>query len=82
MVEGVKDEITMLRVVIRRVMNLADVQDLECAISALGALGMAATRLAGLLKTQKILIGDNDELTDAINSALAEIIQEMRPERG
>jgi hypothetical protein len=76
---GLQDEISMLRVVTRRVMKLSKgVEDLDEAITVLGALGIAATRLAGLLKTQKILGGEQtDEVTAAINQALNDVIKEL-----
>ena len=75
--EGLTDEINMLRVITRRVMELAnDVEKLDTAVEVLGALGLAATRLAGLLKIQKILGTDDGEVTAAISEALTEILKE------
>lgn len=77
--EGLSDEINMLRVITRRVMELADdVEKLDTAVEVLGALGLAATRLAGLLKIQKILGADEGEVTAAISEALTEILKEWK----
>lgn len=48
---GLDSEVAMLRVFTRRVFELADgIQDLKEARESLGALGLAATRLAALLR--------------------------------
>lgn len=75
--EGLQDEINMLRVITRRVLELAnDVEQIDIAVEILGALGLAAARLAGLLKVQKILCGDEGEVTKAISEALTDILKE------
>ena len=69
----------MLRVVTRRVLTLAnDQHDLVTATAALGALGIAATRLAGLLKTQRLLGQDGSESTRAIADALSAVLHEFK----
>ena len=77
--DGLTDEITMLRVMMRRTMDLADKSksQLETATATLGILGMTATRLAGLLRTQKLLGGDNSSTAAAIAQALSEVAQEL-----
>jgi len=75
--EGLQDEITMMRVITRRVFRLADgFQDIEDAINLLGALGMASTHLAGLLRQQQIIHGSTDSVTDALSEALSELLTE------
>lgn len=75
---GLEDEIKMLRVVLRRTLELADgVSDIEDATKTLNVLGAAATRLAGLLRTQKYLDGSGGDAAMAISQALTDIIQEM-----
>lgn len=72
------DEIKMLRVVLRRTFALAeDNTDLEDAVKTLNVLGAAATRLSGLLRTQKLLDGRGGDAALAISQALTDIIQEM-----
>jgi hypothetical protein len=74
---GLQDEIAMMRVVTRRVMDLANEQnDLGGMINTLSALGLAATRLAGLLRVQKLLGGDDGEVTRAVNEALNDVLKE------
>ena len=75
--EGLQDEITMMRVITRRVFRLADgFQDIEDAINLLGALGMASTHLAGLLRQQQIIHGSTDTVTEALSEALSELLTE------
>jgi uncharacterized protein YjcR len=72
------DEIAMLRVTMRRCLEMAQgIQDIETAIKWLGVLGATATRISSLLKTQKILGIDakNVEL-DAISLALDMVAQD------
>lgn len=73
--EGLEGEIRMLRVVMRRVMTLANgAETLEEAQKAMAALGLAATRLAGLLKVHEALGGETESmrLIDQAVSAVAE----------
>jgi hypothetical protein len=76
---GIDSEVAMLRVATRRMFDLANGEhDLESMIHITGALGQAATRLAGLLRTQKLLGGDdNSSVIRAISEAVAEVVQEM-----
>jgi hypothetical protein len=70
------EEINMLRVVIRRVFNMTDqVDDVQDAVKTLGALGMAATRLARLLEAQKNL-GQGDETTEVLSEVLTGLLKE------
>lgn len=60
--DGLTDEIALLRVIIRRVFDYANDhtdQDLNTWSHSLNTLGAACTRLAGLLRTNQILGGDN-----------------------
>jgi hypothetical protein len=71
---GLDDEIRMLRTITRRVFQLADgVEELEQAISLLGALGIASTRLANLLKAQKSLGNGQDAVMTALSEALEKV---------
>jgi len=75
--EGLSHEIAMLRVITRRVMELADgVETLDEAIAAMGALGLASIRLSSLLKAQARLGSGGNDLAAAISSALSELMQE------
>lgn len=65
-----QEEIGMMRVVTRRLLKLArGCKDLGELINVLGALGLASTRVAGLMKTQKFIGGSvfDDELKQAID---------------
>lgn len=75
---GLDDEIAMLRVVMSRVLNLAhDAEDLATLQELLGSLGVASTRLSGLLKTQRLLAGDHNETANAITQAIAAVVKEF-----
>lgn len=77
--EGLEDEIVMLRVMTRRLVELADGnKSIESAIANLNTLGAAATRLGGLLKTQKILYGDDSSVSSALSEAISEVMDELR----
>jgi hypothetical protein len=79
---GLSDEVALLRVMIRRVVELAtgggSSGDLEKAIAALNTLGTAATRLANLLKTEKKLAAGDSEMSKALNKALDDVLAELR----
>jgi len=70
------DEIAMLRAVTRRVFDLSgQVDDLQEAVKTLGALGMAATRLARLLEARKNL-GQGDETMEMLSEVLSDLLKE------
>ena len=76
---SLEHEITLLRVMIRRTMQLADgINDLKEATHILDALGAAAARLANLLRTQKSLKEHRSQLADEISIAIQEVNQELR----
>jgi len=77
--EGVEDEIALLRVTIRRVFDLAseEGEDTETWFKALSTLGLASTRLAGLVRTQKIIQGDSSSVASALSQALGEVCDEL-----
>lgn len=72
-------EIAMLRVALRRVFDVvATATEAEGALAALSALGQASTRLAGLLKVQKMVAGSgNVDVAGALSEALSEVIKEF-----
>lgn len=78
---GLADEIAMLRVSLRRLFELTG-EELESqeARQALNALGLAATRLAHLLKVEYEISGQSESSSAAIRSALDQTIEEMRAE--
>jgi hypothetical protein len=77
------DEIAMLRVTMRRCLEMANgIDDIETAIKWLGVLGATATRIAGLLRTQKILGSDSQSAElDAISQALDMIAHDWHLEK-
>ncbi len=82
--ESLRNEAAMMRVMIRRVVELASGPEsgtnLEEAITALNALGSASVRLASLLRAEKNLAAAKSNTAEAINQALAEALAEMRGE--
>jgi len=72
-------EIEMLRGAISRLYQRTEcLDDVDELTRALGALGLSATRLAGLLRVQKLLGGSNaDSVAATISQAISETMQEM-----
>jgi hypothetical protein len=80
---SLEPEITLLRVMIRRTMQLADgIDDLKEATRVLDALGAAAGRLANLLRTQKSLKPSRTQVADEISIAIQQVNQELRRKNG
>ena len=77
---GLQAEVEMLHSLIRRMFAMADgVDNMEEMIEALRAVGMASTRLAVLLRTQRILTGGQDSQSmELLVQALAEIYAEIQ----
>jgi len=76
--EGLRDEIAMLRVATRRVIDfISDFETPKEAVATLGALGLAATRLVTLLRTQKLLVNGEHDTSAALSQALAEVVKEL-----
>ncbi len=72
-------EITLLRVMIRRTMLLADgIDDIKAATRVLDALGAAAARLAALLRAQKMLTGNQSGMAEEISIAIQRVNAELR----
>jgi hypothetical protein len=79
LLNGLDDEIAMLRVVIRRVFDYthAEKQNLNTWTTGLETLGAACTRLAHLLRTQKLLGGQESDMSSALSQALKEVTKEF-----
>jgi hypothetical protein len=76
---NLEDEIAVLRLAIVRMWAVAEgTESLVSVIKVLGALGLACSRVAALLKTQKELAGDTDEVAQALSRALASVTQELK----
>jgi hypothetical protein len=80
MATGLEDEITMLRVITRRVMLLANgVNNLDEAIHALNALGTASVKLAALLRVHKMLGGNEESrVYEALSEALSTVLADKK----
>src|SRR4030066_372644 len=80
---SLQNEITLLRVMIRRTMQLAEgIDDLREATRVLDALGAAASRLANLLKVHKSLNEGQSQLADEISIAIQRVNTELRRKNG
>lgn len=78
---GLQDEIAMIRIAMRRVLEQAHTAEdvrLDDWVEVLGALGSAATRLATLLKTEHSLSAEPEGLSGALSQALNEVLKEMK----
>jgi hypothetical protein len=80
MVTGLEDEITMLRVITRRVLLLANgAMDLDETIHALNALGSASVKLAALLRIHKMLGGSEESrVFEALSEAIGSVLEDTR----
>jgi len=68
------NEIAMLRIAINHTMKLAEgIQDVENAIKWLSVLGASTTRIASLLRTQKLLGASQGNELDLISLALDQL---------
>ena len=78
-INGLNDEIAMLRVWTRRVMAIGQgVETLDEAVDVLGALGTASLHLSHLLRSQKALGGTTDEFEQNFLKALDEVQREFK----
>ena len=77
--DGLESEVNMMRVIARRVMELVDGEaDLDTEIRLLNVLGVAATRLAKLMRTQVLLGGGISEgVFDTISHELDKVNKEL-----
>ena len=78
-INNLEHEITLLRVMMWRTMELADgIDDLRQATRVLDALGAAAGRLANLLRAQKSLTETHSQVADEISIAIQQVNTELR----
>ena len=72
-----QEEIGMMRVVIRRLLKMArECKDMGELIQVLNTLGLASTRVAGLMKTQKFLGGKRDSHEEMLDRAINDVLKE------
>jgi hypothetical protein len=75
---GLQDEIDLLRVYMRRVVeNSPDTANLPELIELLRVLSLSAATITRLARTQKFLVGETNEVTEALNQALEELSHEI-----
>ncbi len=76
--QGLAEEISMLRAATRRVIEyIGEFETPKEAIATLGALGLAATRLSTLIRTQKLLEDSETSTSAALSQALSEVVKEL-----
>lgn len=79
---SLENEIKLVRVMIRRTMELADgINDLGEATRVLDALGAASTRLSKLLRVHKDLNLSDSPLLDELSIAIQEVNAELRSKK-
>lgn len=79
---GLAEEIALLRVYIRRVVELGvSVDHLPQSIDLLRALSLAVTSLNRLVKTQAFIANGDDEISIAIRDVLNELTKNVSPIR-
>ncbi len=80
---SLEHEINLLRVMIKRTMEMADgIDDLREATRILDALSAATTRLANLLRAQKSLNEAQSKSADLLSIAIKEVNEELRRKNG
>ena len=78
-ISSLEHEITLLRVMIRRTMQLAvGIHDLRKAIRMLDSLGAAMGRLSTLLRVQKSLNEGRSQMADEISVAIQQLNADLR----
>ncbi len=75
---NLQDEIDMLRVVMRRTLELSqEYETPQVMMNTLGALGLASVRIIRLMEAQKSLVEGSKDVARAISQALDEVMEEM-----
>jgi hypothetical protein len=76
---NLQDEILMLRVFIRRVLDRSDQLDSpNDYISMLRALSLATRSITSLLRAHQLLGGDTNEISKLLSQAITEVNEELR----
>jgi hypothetical protein len=71
------EEIQMMRVVARRLLEAArECRDVGELSNLLNTLGLAATRVGGLMKTQKFLGGGEENALEVIHQSIDAVLEE------
>jgi hypothetical protein len=80
LLQGVGDEIYMMRVQTRRLFDIANGKETrEVLIETLYALGLASNRLANLVRTQQALQTHTTDIAAILSQALEEVMDELKP---
>jgi methyl-accepting chemotaxis protein len=80
---NLENEINLLRVMMRRTIELADgIDDIAQATKVLVALGAAAGRLASLIRTQRFMNEKHSQAVDEISIAIQRVNEELRKKYG
>ncbi len=67
----------MMRVVTRRFPEMArECKDIGELVNVLGVLGLASTRVAGLMKTQKFLGGNIDKFDEMMDKVIDDVMKD------
>ena len=76
---NLQDEIGVLRVYLRRLLEMADgIEDIRRAAAILDKVSLVTVRIATLAKAQRILSGDQDaRVATALSEALQDVMKEM-----
>ena len=75
--QDLQEEIAMMRVVTRRLLKMArGCKVMGELINVLGALGLASTRVAGLMKTQKYLGGSKNPFDEMIEKVIDDVTKD------
>lgn len=78
---NLRDEIILMRIIINRIFNMSqDIDSPETLSNLLNSLGMAAIRMASLMKTEKIL-NEGDNFNKMLVIALNDVAKEMMQKR-
>jgi hypothetical protein len=73
----IQEEIQMVRVVIRRLLEAASkCKEVEELSNLLNTLGLVSTRVAGLMKTRKFLCQGKNGMEETINQAFDDVLKE------
>jgi hypothetical protein len=75
-----EDEIKMLRVIMQRIFlesSQNKAATIDEMVGILGALGAASTRLAGLMRMQRDLVGGGNDVAEALSLALREVCKDF-----
>lgn len=77
--KDLESEIALLRVNMRRVFELSSAGDgdIDRAINLLYCLGIGATRIATLMRTQEILVGHRPGVVENLSDVLREVLVDM-----